>query len=129
MSLPIIPQPTNNINNPTKEIWSSSGNIFDNAKYSNRPFANDAPGLNSNINLNTTTTSTTTTTLPPNNLLSKNIPPSADLTNHNYYIDDMLVFNKYIHYSHKIGQLITFDPESFLEQTTKTFNIYSLENR
>lgn len=129
MSLPIISQPTNNTNNPTKEIWSSSGNIFDNSKYSDRPFANDAPGLISNININTT--STTTTTLPPSNLI-KNIPPfpSADLTNHNYYIDDMLVFNKYIHYSQKIGQnVITFDPESFLEQTTKTFNIYSLENR
>lgn len=127
MSLP-FPNIENNSNNPTKEIFASS-DIYTGEVYAPTAYANDIPNsVIANTGINTTTT-TSTTSNPLNNALF-----SSNLTNHNYYIDDMLVFNKYIHYSSSVigkvtGKLITFDPESFLQQATNTFNAYSLENR
>lgn len=125
------PSIENNNNNPTKEILASTG-IYNGEIYSPTPYATDLPGItaaNTGINVTTTTTTTLAPAGPLNNALFV-----SDLSSGNYYIDDMLVFNKYIHYSSNVmgtitGKVISFDPESFLQQATNTFNAYSLENR
>lgn len=113
-----------NNNNPSKEIWASSG-IYDRKNYGRTPiYADDITNsLVPNTGINTTTTSTTQ-------------PPTAGtlydqfrfLSSGNFYIDDMLVFNQYIHYDTN-GALKTFDPQSFLQEAVVTFNIYSLQYR
>lgn len=125
MSLTTTNPPYYQKNNPTKEIWASSG-IFTGAVYAPTPYAIDIPDNTlANTGRNTTSTTSSTTPAPSSNALFV-----SDLSNHNYYIDDMLVFNKYIHYASGIGGMVrTFDPESFLQQATNTFNAYSLENR
>jgi hypothetical protein len=116
----------NQINNPTKEILASSG-IYDGKILSNKLYANDLPNstiANTGINVTSTTTSSTTSSTTPS--------PTSDwlLSSGNYFIDDMLVFNNYIHYdSDMFGGIRTFDPQSFLEQATATFNVYSMEYR
>jgi hypothetical protein len=135
--LPINPQ---NTNNPSKEIWASSG-VHSQVPYAAQPYAPDIPNslvLNTGIQ-----TTTTTTTLNPDAPASYNPitqhsfyialtgvnPPlnRALISDGNYFIEDMLVFNKYISYDSR--KLITFDPESFLKESIVNFNIYSLEYR
>lgn len=135
-----IPYDSNATNNPSKEIWASSG-IHTQIPYASQAYAPDIPNsLVPNTGIQTTTT---TTTLNPDNPESYNpfnkhsfnitltgiAPPlnKALLGDGNYFIDDMLVFNKYISYDTRT--LRTFDPESFLKQSIVNFNIYSLEYR
>lgn len=115
-----------NINNPTKEILASSG-IYDGKVLSNKLYADDIPSsLIANTGINTTTTSTTTK--PPTS--SGTPQPFSILSSGNYFIDDMLVFNNYIHYdSDMFGGIRSFNPRSFLEQANVTFNAYSMEYR
>lgn len=129
-----------NDNNPSKEIWASSG-IYNEKSYAPLPYASDNnKSLVSNTGIQITTT---TTTKNPDNSFSYS--PHLDhsfniqlngisaplnkamLSDSNYFIDDMLVFNKYISYDPR--RLVTFDPQSFLEQSIVNFNIYSLEYR
>lgn len=113
-----------NINNPTKEILASSG-IYDGKVLSNKLYADDiSNSIIANTGINSTTTSTTTTTtFNPSNILS-------NLSSGNYFIDDMLVFNNYIHYdSDMFGGIRSFNPRSFLEQANVAFNAYSMEYR
>jgi hypothetical protein len=124
MPLESNPIPLNN-NNPTKEIWASSG-IYTKEVYSNQPYANDLPlSFDGNTARNSTSTTPTPASNPLNNALF-----SADLTIPYKYVDDIVIFNNYIHYSSTItGGMTTFNPQSFLEQATNTFNAYNLENR
>lgn len=46
-----------------------------------------------------------------------------------YYIDDMLVFNNYIHYAPGRSGVMAFNPQASLQQSIVNFNIYSLEYR
>jgi len=129
-----------NDNNPSKEIWASSG-IYNEKPYASLPYASDVPqSLVSNTGIQITTTSTTKNpdspvSYSPNadhsfriSLQGINAPLNkAMLSDSNYFVDDMLVFNKYISYNDK--RYITFDPQSFLEQSIVNFNIYSLEYR
>jgi hypothetical protein len=112
-----------NINNPTKEILASSG-IYDGKVLSNKLYADDlSNSIIANTGINSTTTSTTTTFNPSN-------VPFNNLSNPGYFVDDMLVFNNYIHYdSDMFGAIRTFNPRSFLEQANVTFNAYSMEYR
>lgn len=131
--------PLNN-NNPSKEILASSG-IYNQQRYAPQPYADDTgSSLISNTGIQTTTT---TTTKNPDNpdaydprsqhaffIALNNVPAPqnrAMLNDGNYFIDDMLVFNKYISYDTR--KLVTFDPQSFLEESIVNFNIYSLEYR
>jgi hypothetical protein len=96
-----------NKNNPTKEIFASSG-IYDEIAYAQQPYASDIPNsvtANTGINTTTTTTSTTTTTPSPSGLtpLSSFVP----------FIHDILIFNNYIHYDTK-GSLKTVNPLSLI---------------
>ena len=118
------PPPYNQINNPTKEIIASSG-IFvrppESGILAPDLFAVDRPNsLIANTGIQKTTTSTTPT--PPGGNVFGN------LSSGNFFIDDMLVFNKYIHYDTK-GSVKTFDPQSFLQESIGGFNIYSREFR
>lgn len=114
-----------NFNNPTKEILASSG-IWDDTPYAPTPFAPDIPNsIAPNTGINTTTTTTTTF----NPMMGSGTDPFlGPISSGNLVIDDMLVFNKYIHYKNN-NRVITFHPQTFLEQSIVTFNIYSLENR
>jgi hypothetical protein len=114
------PPPYNQINNPTKEILASSG-IFDQKPLAPRLFEVDRPNI---VPANTGIQQTTTSTTPrpqPGNVFD-------NLSSGNFFIDDMLVFNKYIHYDTK-SSLKTFDPQSFLQESIGGFNIYSREFR
>jgi hypothetical protein len=127
-------------NNPSKEIWASSG-VHSRVPYAAQSYAPDIPNsLAPNTGIQTTTTTTTRspddpTAYNPINQHSFYItltgvqPPlnKALINDGNYFIDDMLVFNKYISYDSR--KLITFDPESFLKESIVNFNIYSLEYR
>jgi len=126
-----------NKNNPTKEIFPSSG-IYDQKPYAPQAYAPDRPNtIIPNTGIQVTTTSTTR---PPDAnqynpqtdhafrvAATGRVPPlnRALLTDSNYFVDDMLVFNDYIHYNRSIR----FNPQSFLEQAIVSFNRYSLENR
>lgn len=125
--MPITPNPqifAQNTNNPTKEILASSG-IWDETAYAPTPFANDIPNSTGPNTLRNTTT-TTTSTVDPNVAVSGTDPYLGPISSGNLVIDDMLVFNKYIHYNKKGGSVITFHPQSFLEQSIVTFNIYNM---
>lgn len=115
--------PPANYNNPTKEIFASSG-IFSGKTLAPRVYAIDIPSSPvPNTGTQITTTTTTTTRAPeitPNLLMG--------LGSGNYFIDDMLVFNNYIHYDTK-NALKVFNPQSLLEQSVTAFNAYSLEYR
>jgi hypothetical protein len=114
-----------NFNNPSKEIWASTpSGIFHPIFSAITPYAPDIPLSNfPNTSWQTTTTSTTTTRAPEitSNLL-------LGLGSGNYFIDDMLVFNSYIHYDTK-SSIKSFNPQSLLEQSVTAFNAYSLEYR
>jgi hypothetical protein len=118
------PPPYNQINNPTKEILASSG-IFvrppESGILAPRLFAVDLPNsFFANTGIQQTTTSTTPRP-PPGNVFD-------NLSSGNFFIDDMLVFNKYIHYDTK-SSLKTFDPQSFLQESIGGFNMYGREFR
>lgn len=126
--MPVLttPPPQNNFNNPTKEIWASSG-IFSGERYSDKPYAVDLPNSNiPNTGINTTTTSTTTTISP--SLQLQNALFYSELSSGTYLIDNLLVFNKYIHYG-GITPVVTFNPETFLTESIVKFNLYSLQYR
>lgn len=111
-----------NKNNPTKEILASSG-IWDNTPYAPTPYAVDIPNsLVPNTGINTTTTSSTTssTTSPPS---SGSDPSFGIISSGNLYIDDMLIFNDYIHYASTTG-IKRFNPQTFLQQAVTAFNAY-----
>lgn len=129
-----------NTNNPSKEIWASSG-VHSQIPYATQPYAPDIPN---SLIPNTGIQLTTTTPVPNPDLIGSYDPLNqhafnmtlpdispplnrALLGDGNYFIDDMLVFNKYISYDTR--KLITFDPESFLKESIVKFNIYSLEYR
>lgn len=115
--------PPANFNNPTKEIFASSG-IFTGEILAPSPYAVDIPqfsGPNTGIQITTTTTTTTRAPEITSNLL-------MGLGSGNYFIDDMLVFNNYIHYDTK-NSIKTFNPQGLLEQSVTAFNAYSLEYR
>jgi hypothetical protein len=119
------PPPYNQINNPTKEILASSG-IFvrppESGILAPALFAVDLPNsLIANTGIQKTTTSTT-----PRPTVGGRV--FDNLSSGNFFIDDMLVFNKYIHYDTKQA-LKTFDPQSFLQESIGGFNIYSREFR
>lgn len=112
-----------NTNSPSKEIWASSG-IYDQKNYGpqNDIYSPDTPNsVVPNTGINTTTSSTT-----PSPTAETLNPEFKFLSNGTFYIDDMLIFNKYIHYD---GSSRTFDPQSFLQEALVTFNVYSLEYR
>ena len=119
--MPIPNPPYLSTNNPTKEILASSG-IYNGISYAETPFAADVPNsLVANTGINSTTTETSTTVSPSlNHALFQ-----SNLTSGNYFIDDMLVFNKYIHYY----DFKMFHPQAFLQQSIVTFNRYSLGSR
>jgi len=140
-----LPQQINTIisqnnNNPSKEILASSG-IYDKISYANRKYANDFPDQTiPNTGIVVTTPppgapdSRITTAYAPhlNHTFRISVPdkqlPTALLNGGNFFIDDMLVFNKYVHYESS-GPVRTFDPQSFLQQSVANFNVYSLEFR
>lgn len=126
-----------NKNNPTKEILPSSG-IYSQTPYATQVYANDLPNStvpNTGIQITTTTTppSPGAVAYNPSNQHSFFItatgraPPldKALLNDSNFFIDDMLIFNNYIHHDGSFE----FNPQSFLEQSIVTFNIYNLGNR
>jgi len=139
---PYVPELNNN--NPSKELLASSG-IYDGIVYSQDPsniYFPDKPNLTiANTGIQRTTTSTTPrpdpTAYRPDSqhafriTVPSRTPPlnQAMLNDYNLFIDDMEVFNKYIHHDKMGGQVITFDPKSFLEESIVNFNIYSLEYR
>lgn len=116
-----------NKNNPTKEILASSG-IWDGQTYAPTLFAPDiSDSTVPNTGINTTTTTTSTTTYNP--LVSGTQPDLGPISSGNFIIDDMLIFNKYIHYSKgSFGSVRTFNPQTFLTQSVVTFNIYNLNH-
>lgn len=116
-----------NKNNPTKEILASSG-IWDEKLYAPTLFATDIPNsIEPNTGINTTTTSTTTPN--PNIANSGSQPDLGPTSSGNFIIDDMLIFNKYIHYSKGSFESVrTFNPQTFLTQSVVTFNIYNSNN-
>lgn len=130
----------NDTNNPSKEILASSG-IYDETPYARTPYARDLPNrLHANIG-------TQTVTIPnaDDKIINRSYNPAVDhvfnitanrtpplnkamLNDHNIFVDDMQVFNKYVHYQN--GNFIrSFDPSSFLQQSIVNFNIYSLQYR
>lgn len=140
---PYVPDLNNN--NPSKELLASSG-IYDGIVYSSSPNntyfpdRTDSPVANTGIQR----TTTSTTPRPDSNAYRPDsdhalritvpgrTPPlnQAMLNDYNLFIDDMEVFNKYIHYDNNLtGGVLTFDPQSFLEQAIVNFNLYSLEYR
>lgn len=125
MTIPQVPEPYNNTNNPSKEIWASSG-VFNKQVYASPPYYQDVPNsLVPNTGIQTTTTTTTTTPTPTSQL--DNALFNGMLSSGNYFVDDMLVFNNYIHYDTKTLPAKTFNPRSFLQQSIVSFNIYSME--
>lgn len=150
--MPLPPQINNiinqNNNNPSKEILASSG-IYDKINYAPTRYAIDRPGqIVPNTGIVTTTPSpfllpslsNPALPIPPElyspqteHAFRRNVVPrlvglrTAALSDGNYFIDDMLVFNKYIHYDSP--PVKTFDPQSFLQEAIVQFNIYSLEYR
>ena len=106
-----------NTNNPSKEILASSG-IYDKVVYAPIRYAVDRPGLIPNTGIVTTTPSpamqknpATPASYSPHLEHSFRITAlgrepgleRAMLSDGNYFIDDMLVFNKYIHYDVNIN--------------------------
>jgi hypothetical protein len=140
-----LPELINNIinqnnNNPSKEILASSG-IYDKIRYANQIYFADRPGQlvpNTGIVLTTPPPGAPDPRVPTayaphlNHTFRITVPnrqfPRALLNGGNFFIDDMLVFNKYIHYDDK-GPVKTFDPQSFLQESVVRFNAYSLEFR
>jgi hypothetical protein len=112
-----------NKNNPSKEIFAASGIYNDDIGPLNGNVY--APDLPNNFFPNEGTASTTTT--PPDSNIEQlpNALFSSDLRGGNYFIDDMQVFNNYRHYVNGLQ----FNPQSFLEQSIVTFNIYNLDKR
>lgn len=108
-----------NKNNPTKEILASSG-IWEEKPYALTLFASDIPNV---LVPNTGINSTTTTTAAPSTSGSIPYLGISTISSGNYYIDNMLIFNSYHHYDTK-NQLRKFDPQTFLQQSIKFFNIY-----
>lgn len=128
----------NDKNNPSKEIWASSG-IYDQKAYKSPPiYSPDMPNsFIANTGISVTTTSTTKS---PNQyqphfdhtfriIAPERVPAlnKALLSDSNYFIDDMLVFNDYIHYDEL--RSLRFNPQSFLEEAVVSFNVYSMEYR
>jgi hypothetical protein len=98
-----------NKNNPTKEIFASSG-IYDEIAYAQQPYASDIPNsVTANAGINTTTTSTTSTTTTIGPESSGLLPLSSFVP----FIHDILIFNNYIHYDTK-GSLKTINPLSLI---------------
>jgi hypothetical protein len=119
-TVPTTPAPYD-INNPTKEILASSG-IFDGKTYAPLPYAVDVPiSWISNTGIQTTTTTT-----PQPSLITGAGVFASGLSSGNYFIDDMLIFNDYIHYA---GTPRRFNTQRFLQEAVVAFNIYSLEFR
>lgn len=133
-----------NINNPSKEILASSG-IYDKVVYAPLLYATDRAGqLIPNAGIVTTTPSPAAIQKNPAipfaysphlehsfRVTAPGREPGLEramLSDSNYFVDDMLVFNKYIHYDVN-GPLKTFDPQSFLQEAIVQFNIYGLEYR
>lgn len=112
-----------NHNNPSKEILASSG-IWDEKPYAPFPYADDIPkSLIANTGINTTTTTTTSTT--PNVISTSGSEPILGvLSSGTFSIDDMLVFNNYIHYDVN-NTLRSFNTQTFLEQAITTFNVFT----
>jgi hypothetical protein len=123
MAIPFVPPAVNDINNPSKEIFAASG-IYERGVVPFRPsyYAPDRP--NSPLPNNGILELTVVTTPPPQG--GEDWSLGMDLTGGNFFIDDMLVFNKYIHYT---PPLKTFDPQSFLQESVVTFNVYNFGNR
>lgn len=117
-----------NNNNPTKEIWATSG-IYDQKNYatSNTQYAPDV--INSplpNTGINNRRTETLTSPVIPTDSELFSAPPFT-LSSGNYFIDDMEIFNPYRHYIDNSN--ITFDPQVFLKQTINVFNVYNVRYR
>lgn len=123
MAIPPITPNYSDINNPSKEILAASG-IYERGvvPYRASYYAPDQPNSvlpNTGIlSLNVITT----TPSPVDGVWSNGM----DLTGNIFFIDDMLVFNNYIHYT---PPLKTFDPQSFLQESVVTFNVYNSGNR
>lgn len=113
---------TPNDNNPTKEILASFG-IFNNIQYASLPYASDNPNNTaSNTGINTTTT---TTTVQPQYSPSGSLYVANLTTSSRDSIDDMLIFNDYIHYYKKNNIVIQYNTRSFLQKSNVAFNMYS----
>ena len=143
-------QPINNpknYNNPSKELLNASG-IYEDKPRNPNPTGYSPDRINSPISNTGILPPTLTTTVNPNatgtytpyhpnfgNIFNAQIRPRvppldrAMLNDHNVFIDDMQVFNNYIHYSQAEGRYIAFNPQSFLEEAVVTFNRYSLRFR
>lgn len=128
MPIPITAPPPSDVNNPSKEIFGASG-IYYKGVFPNDPtpesgyYSGDMPN-SPTPNTGILVIPTTTTTPSPNNL--GHALDAADLRSGNFFVDDMLVFNNYIHY---VLPLRTFNPQSFLQASVVNFNIYNRGNR
>lgn len=128
MPIPKITPPPININNPSKEIFGASGIYYTGPFPLPPPPGNNGyywPDIPNSPLPNTGELKITvpTTTPDPN---SPHALDNADLTFGGFYVDDMLVFNNYIHYSLPLKM---FNPQSFLQQSVVAFNMYNLGNR
>lgn len=120
---------------PSKEVLASSG-VFNKELYNYTLYA---PNIQNGNNLNV---AITTTVAPPNPEIpieyQPNLTHSFAMTgvgleyqnallrrSSDVPISDMSVFNNYYHYDGGIS----FNPQSFLEQSIVVFNVYSLEYR
>lgn len=120
----------NNLNNPSKEIFQSCSGVYDGSLIGPAPYALDLPNsLNpNNFVAYTTPGPTTAPTLPPGNV--NNALNNLNLSNGIRFVDDMLVFNPYIHYvGPPTTPIRTFNPQSFLQQSLASFNAYNFSNR
>lgn len=135
MAIPFAPIPPINKNNPSKELLGASGiyeSKFDggtNNLIAGDPqagqgfYALDLPGALSHIPNTGQYPFSTTTTPNPN---PRHAFIDSMLSSGNMFIDDMLVFNNYIHYALPFR---SFDSQSFLQQSVVSFNAYNLDNR
>lgn len=123
MAIPFVPPGPDNINNPSKEIFAASG-IYEKGTV---PLLGSyyAPDEPNSILPNTGVLNLEVVTTPPPQG-GEDWSLGMDLTGGNFFIDDMLVFNKYIHYT---LPLKTFDPQSFLQESVVTFNVYNFGDR
>lgn len=136
MAIPFEPLLPGNKNNPSKELLGASGIyggqfsgstnqlIIGDPQTGQGFYSADQPNTQSHIPNTGQYPFQVTTTPNPN---PRHAFLDSALSSGNRFIDDMLVFNNYVHY---VGPPIkTFDPQSFMQQSVVSFNMYNLGNR
>ena len=116
MPIPFKPPSPRNINNPSKEIFASSGIYNSGILPDGPPFAPDLP--------NSTVANTgVASTLPPPLVVTTTLAPGHQfipLSNMTPFVDDINVINNYLHYNLEKQ----FNPRSFLQNANITYRIY-----